>query len=80
MLGVDGAFGEAGDRRLSAKRKSKSFDVPPAVADAEPTADGEEPPAPSAAPQPAPAWEGTPAVSETQPTPPPARRGGGGRG
>ncbi len=43
MLGMDGASGEAGDRRLSAKQKSKSFDVPPAVADAEPALDGEEP-------------------------------------
>jgi hypothetical protein len=35
MLGVDGAKGWAGDRRLFAKRKSKSFDAPPAVGNAD---------------------------------------------
>ncbi len=44
--------------RLSAKQKSKSFNVPPAVADAELTFDGKEQPAP------APAAEGAAAASE----------------
>ena len=77
---MDGASGEAGDRRLSSKQKSKSFDVPPAVADGGPEADGEEPPAPPAAPPAAPA-QGPATASETPPTPqPPAgERPGGGR-
>ena len=40
MLGVDGV---AGDRRLPSKQKSKGFDAPPAVGDAENPTPGEEP-------------------------------------
>ncbi len=80
MLGVDGEAGEAGDRRLSSKRKSKGFDVPPALDDAENPTPGEEPPAAAAAPTAAAALDGAAASSETPPTPPPpGRRAGGGR-
>ena len=84
MLGVDGASGETGDRRLSSKRKSRSLEAPPALGDAENPHPGEEPPAAAAAP-PAPTNGAGPggasAASETPPTPPPpaGKRGGGGR-
>jgi hypothetical protein len=83
MLGVDGATGEAGDRRLSGKRKSKGFDEPPAVGDADPPGqdplpNAQEPPAAAAAPAPDPAAAGAAAASEEPPTPPPpaGKRGG----
>ncbi len=50
MLSVDGVSGEAGDRRLPLKRKSKGFDAPPAVDDAENPTPGEEPFTAAAAP------------------------------
>ena len=81
MLGVDGASGEAGDRRLSSKRKSKGFDAPPAVkvGNAENETPYVEPPAPAAALQAAPAAEGAAAASGTQPTPlQPASKSAGG--
>ena len=81
MLGVDGASGETGDRRLSSKRKSRSLEAPPALGDAEPSP-GEAPPAAAAAP-PAPAdgAGAAAAASEEPPTPPPpaGKRGGGRR-
>jgi hypothetical protein len=73
MLGVDGASGETGDRKLSSKRKSRSLE------DAEPP-HGEEPPAAAAAaPAPADGAGAAAAASEAPPTPQPTRRGGGGR-
>ena len=82
MLGVDGASGEAGDRRLSSKRKSKGFDAPPALDDAENPTPSEEPPAAAAAPTAAAAVDSAAASSETPPMPPPpaGKRAGGGRG
>jgi hypothetical protein len=88
MLGVDGALGEAGDRRLSSKRKSKGFDAPPAVGDAENETPTVEPPAPAAAPQAAPAAEGAAAASARpsgtppmpQPEQPASKRASGVRG
>jgi len=81
MLGVDGASGETGDRKLSSKRKSRSLEAPPALGDAEPPP-GEAPPAAAAAP-PAPAdgAGAAAAAAEEPPTPPPpaGRRAGGGR-
>jgi hypothetical protein len=76
MLGVDGV---AGDRRLPSKQKSKGFDAPPAVGDAENPTPGDELPAAAAA-APAPA-NCAAAASETQPTllPPAGKRAGGGR-
>ena len=76
MLGVDSALGVAGDRRLPSKQKSKGFDSPPAVGDAENPTPGEEP----SAAAPLASADGAAAASETPPTPPPARRGAGGRG
>jgi hypothetical protein len=81
MLGVDGASGETGDRKLSSKRKSRSLEAPPALGDAKPPP-GEAPPAAAAAP-PAPAdgAGAAAAASEEPPTPPPpvSKRGGSGR-
>ena len=81
MLGVDGVSGEAGDRRLPSKRKSKGFDAPPAVGDAENETPDVEPPAPAAASQAAPAAEGAAVACGTPPTPqlPASKRAGGGR-
>ena len=74
-------LGEAGDRRLSSKRKSKGFDAPPALDDAENPTPSEEPPAAAAAPTAAAAVDSAAASSETPPTPPPpaCKRAGGGR-
>ena len=83
MLGVDGASGETGDRKLSLKRKSRSLEAPPALGDAEDPPPGEEPPAAAASPSaPANGAGGASAASETPPTPPPpaGKRAGGGRG
>ena len=63
MLGVDGASGEAGDRRLSSKRKSKGCDAPPALDDAENPTPSEEPPAAAAAPTAAAAVDAAAAAS-----------------
>ncbi len=75
-------LGEAGDGRLSSKRKNKGFDAPPALGDAENAIPGEEPPAAAAAPTAAASVDTAASASETQPTPPlPAgKRAGGGRG
>ena len=69
MLGVDGASGETGDRKLSSKRKSRSLEAPPALGDAE-QPHGEEPPTTTEAP-PAPA-DGAGGAAEAPPTPPQA--------
>ena len=79
VLSVDHVSRDAGDRRLPSKRKSKGFDVPPAVGDAENETPDVEPPGPAAAPQAAPAAEGAAAASCTPPTlQPPATKGAGG--
>ena len=78
MLGVDGV---AGDRRLPSKQKSKGFDAPPALGDAENATPGEDPPAAAAAPTAAATVDAAAAASETPPTPPPpaGKRASGGR-
>ena len=63
-------LGEAGDGRLSSKRKNKGFDAAPALGDAENATPGEEPPAAAAAPTAAAAVDAAPAASETPLTPP----------
>ncbi len=79
MLCVDCASGEAGDRRLSSKRKSQGFNEPPAVGNAENETPDVEPPAPASAHPAAPAAEGAAAASCTPPTlQPPATKGAGG--
>ena len=74
-------LGEAGDGRLSLKRKNKGFDAPPALGDAENATPGEDPPAAAAAPTAAATVDAAAAASETQPTlPPPAgKHASGGR-
>ena len=64
------SLGEAGDGRLSSKQKSKGFDAPPALGDAENATPGEEPPTAAAAPTAAASVDTAAAASETPPTPP----------